>query len=218
MGALRCGSRLKPPAPAWQGRPSPTRPIRKGCSEEANNRRHGGGNRPSGNDVGRQLVLEPRELVAQQQLAFLEPLDLELVGLARRPQRLDRRVEITVLLSQPLNLSGERGAFLRRQPLFIVVHPCPFYARPAAPSTPPLRRGARTQSPYAGDAGRGRIFPQNVGDVNGYFTGQRYLGACAEHSLCHNFTGQDHEGAVPCRLIRISANWCAATRPLRKRS
>src|SRR6185312_538533 len=84
MGALRCGSRLKPPAPAWQGRPSPTRPIRKGCSEEANNRRHGGGNRPSGNDVGRQLVLEPRELVAQQQLAFLEPLDLELVGLARR--------------------------------------------------------------------------------------------------------------------------------------
>src|SRR6185312_2478048 len=149
MGALRCGSRLKPPAPAWQGRPSPTRPIRKGCSEEANNRRHGGGNRPSGNDVGRQLVLEPRELVAQQQLAFLEPLDLELVGLARRPQRLDRRVEITVLLSQPLNLSGERGAFLRRQPLFIVVHPCPFYARPAAPSTPPLRRGPRTQSPYA---------------------------------------------------------------------
>jgi hypothetical protein len=75
----------------------------------------------SGDDVRGQLVFEPGELVAQQKLAFLEPLQLELVGLTGVAQRLDRRVEVAVLLAQPLDLSDEGGAFLRREPL--VIHP-----------------------------------------------------------------------------------------------
>ena len=74
-----------------------------------------------GDDVRRKLVFEPHQPVAQQELSFLEPLQLQLVGLARRPQRLDRRVEVAVLLAQPLDLSDEGGAFLRREPL--VIHP-----------------------------------------------------------------------------------------------
>src|SRR5271156_1512357 len=77
---------------------------------------------PSGDDVRRQLVLEPCQLVAQQELALLQPLQLQLVGLAGVAQRLDRRVEIAVLLTQPLDVSDEGGAFLRREPL--VIHLC----------------------------------------------------------------------------------------------
>ena len=67
----------------------------------------------SGDDVRRQLVFEPGELVAQQQLALLEPLHLQLIRLPSVAQRLDRRIEIAVLLAQPLDLPDQRGAFLR---------------------------------------------------------------------------------------------------------
>ena len=69
---------------------------------------------------GRELVFEPRHLVAQQKLSLLQPLHLQLVGLAGVSQRLDRRVEVAVLLAQPLDLGDQRGVFLRREPL--VVH------------------------------------------------------------------------------------------------
>ena len=75
-----------------------------------------------GDDVRRKLVFEPHQPVAQQELSFLEPLHLQLVSLARRPQRRDRRVEVAVLLAKPLDLGGQRGAFLQRDPLLI--HPC----------------------------------------------------------------------------------------------
>jgi hypothetical protein len=72
-------------------------------------------------DVRRQLVFEPGELVAQQELAFLQSLQLQLVGLIGPAQRLDRRVEIAMLLAQSLDASDEGGAFLGRGPL--VIHP-----------------------------------------------------------------------------------------------
>ena len=78
---------------------------------------------PSGDDVWRELVFEPRQLVAQQELSFLEPLQLQLVGLPRSPERLDRRVEVAMLLAQPLELSDQPRAFLRREPLFVHSYP-----------------------------------------------------------------------------------------------
>jgi hypothetical protein len=66
----------------------------------------------SGDDVRRQLVLEPGKLVAQQKLALLEPLHLQLVSLSGLSQRLDRCVEIAVLLAQPLDMSDERVTLL----------------------------------------------------------------------------------------------------------
>ena len=59
----------------------------------------------SRDDVRRELVLEPRDLVAQQELALLQPLQLQLVGLAGVSQGLDRRVEIAGLFAQPLDLA-----------------------------------------------------------------------------------------------------------------
>ena len=73
----------------------------------------------SRDNVGRQLIFEARQLVPQQELSLLEPLDLQLVRLTGLSERLDRRIEIAMLLSQPLDLRGERRAFLRREPLLI---------------------------------------------------------------------------------------------------
>ena len=63
---------------------------------------------------------EPDDLIAQQQLALFQPLQLQLVGLAGVAQRLDRRVEIAVLLTQPLDVSDEGGAFLAVSPLSFI--------------------------------------------------------------------------------------------------
>lgn len=66
----------------------------------------------SRNDIWRQLILEKGQAVAQDEFAFLEPLDLQLVRRAKVQQRLDRGVEIAVLLSQMLELSLQRSALL----------------------------------------------------------------------------------------------------------
>ena len=71
----------------------------------------------SGDNVRRELVFEPRHLVAQHQLSLLKPLQLQLVCLAGASQRLDRRVEVAVLFAQPLDLGDQRRMFLRRKPL-----------------------------------------------------------------------------------------------------
>jgi hypothetical protein len=68
------------------------------------------------------LVFEPRQLVAQQELSLLESLQLQLVRLAGVSQRLNRRVEVAVLFSQPLDLGDQRGALLVGEPLLI--HSC----------------------------------------------------------------------------------------------
>lgn len=63
-----------------------------------------------------------------------------------------------------------------------------------------------------------RIFPQKCWSRGPRFTGAARFCRLQGAPVMSQFRRPEHEGAVPCRLIRISANWCAATRPLRKRS
>lgn len=56
--------------------------------------------RSSRDDVGQKLVLQGGDPVAQDQLALLQPLDLQAVGAGLRLQRVDGAVEIAVLLPQ----------------------------------------------------------------------------------------------------------------------
>src|SRR5579884_1618452 len=51
---------------------------------------------PSSDNVGGELVFEIGQAVAQDQLALLQPLDLQLVGLPDQVQSLDRSVEVAV--------------------------------------------------------------------------------------------------------------------------
>src|SRR5690348_1483235 len=55
----------------------------------------------SGDDVGCDLVFDEGDAVTQLQLALLQPLQPQQVGGRRLMQRIDRRVEIAVLLLQP---------------------------------------------------------------------------------------------------------------------
>ena len=74
----------------------------------------------SSNNVGRQLVLELRKLVPQKELAFFQPLQLELVRLAGLAQPLDCGVEIAMFLAQAFDLGDESSAFLLRE--LLVIH------------------------------------------------------------------------------------------------
>src|SRR5579863_1679056 len=76
----------------------------------------------SGDDVRRQLVLQPGKPVAQQELALFQPLQLQLIHLPGVAQRLDRRVQIPMFLAQPFHLGDEGGAFLWREPLVVHVY------------------------------------------------------------------------------------------------
>jgi hypothetical protein len=60
--------------------------------------------RRSGDDVGRDLVFDEGDAVAQLQLALLQSLQPQQIGGGRLMQRIDRRVEIAVLLLQPRQL------------------------------------------------------------------------------------------------------------------
>src|SRR5271166_5143543 len=64
----------------------------------------------SGDDVRRQLILDKAQAVAQNQLALLQPLDLQLIASAEMEQRLDRGVEIAMFLAQMFKLSLQRSA------------------------------------------------------------------------------------------------------------
>src|ERR1700745_4473875 len=59
------------------------------------------GRRGSGDDVGRDLVFDESNAVAELQLAFLEALQPQQVRGGRMMQRISRRVQIAVLLLQP---------------------------------------------------------------------------------------------------------------------
>jgi hypothetical protein len=61
----------------------------------------------SGDNIRHDLILEPHNFIAQQQLSLFQPLHL-LVRLAAVSQGLERRVEVAVLLAQPLDLDGKR--------------------------------------------------------------------------------------------------------------
>ena len=51
-----------------------------------------------GDDVGQELILDAGDLVLQEQLLLLQPLELELIGAARFLERVDGAVEVAVLL------------------------------------------------------------------------------------------------------------------------
>src|SRR3546814_3982006 len=50
----------------------------------------------SGDDIGQQLVLAPRDLVAQPELALLEPRELQLIDGRPGAERDDRGVEVAM--------------------------------------------------------------------------------------------------------------------------
>ena len=54
----------------------------------------------SGDDIRRQRILDMRDAVLEEQLALLEPLNLQPVAGANPLQRLDRRIQISMLLLQ----------------------------------------------------------------------------------------------------------------------
>ena len=66
----------------------------------------------SRDDVRRELVLDEGNPVPQDQLALLQPLDLQDVGAGRYLQRLDRGVEVAMFLQQARKLPAEFAFFL----------------------------------------------------------------------------------------------------------
>lgn len=66
----------------------------------------------SGDDIWRELVLDMGNPVPEEELALLEPLDLQDVGRRGTLQRLDRRIEVAMLLAQPSKLRPQLGFFL----------------------------------------------------------------------------------------------------------
>ena len=63
--------------------------------------------RGSGDDVGRDLVFDEGDAVAELQLALLQPLQPQQIRRGRLVQGIDRRVEVAVLLLQPCELGFE---------------------------------------------------------------------------------------------------------------
>src|ERR1700754_2949270 len=71
--------------------------------------------KPLRDDVRRDLIFDEGDTVAQLQLAFLQPLQPQQIRRRRLMQRVDRCVEIAVLLLQP-------GAFVFELALIFVGH------------------------------------------------------------------------------------------------
>ena|SRR5580693_2120605 len=68
----------------------------------------------SRNDVRRKLVFDEGDAVAQLQLAFLQPLNLDDIGARRFLQCSDRGVEITMLLQEAPKLRPKLVFFVFR--------------------------------------------------------------------------------------------------------
>jgi len=66
----------------------------------------------SGNYIRGQLIFDPADFVAQNQLALLQALHLDQVGPRRGNQRADGRIEIAVFLQQARQLFPQRAFFL----------------------------------------------------------------------------------------------------------
>src|SRR5215510_10431688 len=96
---LRCSFR-DPDPQAWAGN------TRNGCIFRSNSR----------NDVGRELVLDEGDTVAQVQFALFEPLNLDDVVSGRVVEGFDRGVEIPVLLQQARQGSPQLVFFLFGHP------------------------------------------------------------------------------------------------------
>ena len=74
-----------------------------------------------GNDVRNELILAPRDFVAQSQLALLQPRKLQLIGHRGDAECNDRGIEIAVLDAKQFqalgNFLGAHPASLPRSPL-----------------------------------------------------------------------------------------------------
>src|SRR5579864_7139635 len=102
-------------------------------------------------DVGGELVLDEADAVAQCELALLQPLDLEDVGSRHHLQRLNRGIEIVMLLPQPLELRFELGRLVfghSPPPNANRVVACPIAHRKIA--EPSLPRKAPWRLPHPG--------------------------------------------------------------------
>src|SRR5258708_807701 len=84
--------------------------ARESSRSEASRRSRASG--PSRNDVGRKLVLDERNPVAQIELALLEPLNLEQVRSRCVLQGQDGHVQVAVLLMQARQLLPQVAFFL----------------------------------------------------------------------------------------------------------
>lgn len=84
----------------------------------------------SGNDVGDQMILHHGDLIAQAQLALLEPRQLNLIVSRNAAQRFYRRVEVTMLVRQRFESRAQ----------FDFVHVDPRVCRWLQCSTPVRRR------------------------------------------------------------------------------
>jgi hypothetical protein len=65
----------------------------------------------SGDDVGDKHVCKQSEFVAQLELAFLEALQLDHVGIGHLAQRLDRCIKVAVIASGDLDSRPNFGLF-----------------------------------------------------------------------------------------------------------
>jgi hypothetical protein len=77
------------------------------CTSEVCPKRASRNDKTLSNDVGRDLVFDEGNAVAQLQLAFLQPLQPQQIWCRRLMQGIDRRIEIAVLLLQPCELGFE---------------------------------------------------------------------------------------------------------------
>src|ERR1700683_266020 len=84
-------------------------------------RARGGGSRVSSrnhvtlrNDIWRELVFDEGDAVAQLQLAFLQPLNLDNVGAGRFLQCSNRGIEVAMLLQKARKLRPKLAFFLFR--------------------------------------------------------------------------------------------------------
>src|SRR5690606_12033190 len=68
----------------------------------------------SGNDVGRQLIVDRADAVAQMQFALFKPLDLDEVRSGRQRQCVDRGIEVAMLLLEARQLLPQLAFFLVR--------------------------------------------------------------------------------------------------------
>ena len=66
----------------------------------------------SRDNVGRELIFGEPDPVAQEELPLLQPLHLQQVGTRRALKRLDRGIEVAMLLQQTRQLRSELAFFL----------------------------------------------------------------------------------------------------------
>ena len=64
------------------------------------------------NDVRGKLIFEKRQTVAQKEFALLKPLDLQPVSGAHMEQRLDRGIQIPMLLTETFNFRLQQSLIL----------------------------------------------------------------------------------------------------------